>query len=292
MTSSPEAASRSQVIDLEALRAKLPELSAAYAAGSPVPHIAFEDFLNPAIVADAIAEFPDTDSDEWKAYAHVNERKFSNTDPESWGPTLRSILDALNSDDFVAFVSELTGIEGMFADPTLEGGGLHQSMRGGYLNVHADFTVHPLHQNWRRRVNILVYFNEDWDPSWGGDLELWSRDMKTCGKKVAPIANRSVIFTTEADTFHGHPEPMTLPEGRARRSLALYYFSVDDHAVVQSTEYRARPSDGNAHGFAIWADKHLLRAFDWSKRHLGVSDDQARKVLDLIDRLKGSRSKG
>ena len=251
MTDSATAGNLHEVIDLPALNAQLPALKAAYAAGAPFPHIAFEDFLNPDILADAIAEFPASDSEEWKAYAHVNERKFSNTHPETWGPTLQSILGALNSDEFIAFVGELTGIEGMFAD-----------------------------------------FNEDWDPSWGGDLELWSRDMKTCGKKVAPIANRSVIFTTEADTFHGHPEPMTLPEGRARRSLALYYFSVDDHAVVQSTEYRARPSDGNAHGFAIWADKHLLRAFDWSKRHLGVSDDQARKVLDLIDRLKGSRSKG
>ena len=287
MTSSAEAASRSQVIDLDALRARLPELAATYAAGDPFAHIAFEDFLNPAIVADAIAEFPDTASDEWKAYAHVNERKFSNTDPDSWGPTLQSILAALNSDEFVAFVGELTGIEGLFADPSLEGGGLHQSMRGGFLNVHADFTVHPHHQTWRRRANILVYFNEDWDPAWGGDLELWSRDMKICAVKIAPVANRAVIFTTEADTFHGHPEPMTLPEGMARRSLALYYFSLDEHAVVQSTEYRARPGDG-AHAFAIWADKHLLRMFDWSKRHLGVTDEQARKVLDLIDRLKGS----
>ncbi len=42
------------------------------------------------------------------------------------------------------------------------------------------------------------------------------------------MANRVLIFTTDGTSFHGHPEPMRCPEGVARRSLALYYFSVED----------------------------------------------------------------
>lgn len=287
MTSTQETG-RSDVLDLAALKAGLATSAPAYQSAAPFPHIAFEDFLNPAIVSDAIAEFPSVASDEWKAYAHVNERKFSNTDPESWGPTLKSILAVLNSDEFVAFVSELTGIEGLFADPSLEGGGLHQSTRDGYLNVHADFTVHPHHQNWRRRANLLVYFNEGWESEWGGQLELWSTDMKQCVERISPVANRAVIFTTDMDSFHGHPEPMTCPEGTARRSLALYYFSIDDEAVIRSTEYRARPGDG-AKAISIFADKQVLRAYDWIKRHLGLSDDLAYKVLQKVDRFRRKR---
>ena len=98
----------------------------------------------------------------------------------------------------------------------MEGGGLHQSVHGGFLNIHADFTVHPLHANWRRRVNLLLYFNEDWDPEYGGQLELWSTDIKTRVQVVAPVQNRCVIFTTDPDSFHGHPSRSAVrPAGHA-----------------------------------------------------------------------------
>lgn len=273
------------ILDFAKLESRTEEYRAAYAAGTPFPHIVFEDFLEPEALAGALAEFPPLQLDQWNNYTHANERKYSNTDPSTWGPTLQAILATLNSDRFVAFVSSLTGIEGLIADPSLEGGGLHQSTRGGFLNMHADFTVHPHHRNWQRRANILVYLNPDWDPAWGGELELWERDMSRCAQKVTPIANRVLIFSTDADSFHGHPEPMTCPEGVARRSIALYYFSKETDPLVRSTEYRARPGDG-LHSLTIWTDKQVLRAYDWTKRRLGLNDDAARKVLAVGDRLR------
>ena len=153
---------------------------------------------------------------------------------------------------------------------SLEGGGLHQSSTGGFLNIHADYTVHPHERSWQRRANLILYLNDDWHPEYGGDLELWSADMKQCVEKVAPIANRAIIFTTDVDSFHGHPEPMRCPEGAARRSLALYYFSVEEDPLVRSTEYRSRPGDGT-HAIMIFVDTQLLRVDDWSKRRLGLS---------------------
>ena len=108
--------------------------------------------------------------------------------------------------------------------------------------------------------------------------------MKECVEKVSPIANRAVIFTTDETSFHGHPDPMRCPEGIARRSMALYYFSAEIDPVVRSTEYRARPGDG-AHAILILADKHMLRAYDWVKRRLGLSDQAASKLLRYRDRL-------
>ncbi len=70
--------------------------------------------------------------------------------------------------------------------------------------------------------------------------------MKQCAEKVSPISNRVLIFTTDPTSFHGHPEPMECPEGVARKSLALYYFSPEVDPMVRSTEYRARPGDGVA----------------------------------------------
>ncbi len=272
------------VLDLFSLEQEIQELGGRYRSASPFPHIVLDDFLEPEAAKLAMKEFPTLDPERWNNYIHANERKFSHTDAETWGPTLRSILDELNSPRFVRFVSELTGFDGLVADHSLEGGGLHQSTAGGFLNIHADFTVHPHHPQWRRRANLLLYLNDDWPPQYGGDLELWSTDMKRCEKTVAPVANRVVIFTTDVDSFHGHPEPMRCPVGVGRRSLALYYFSLEEHPLVRSTEYRARPGDG-VRSVLIYADKQMLRTYDWAKRRLGLSDQTASRFLRHLERF-------
>ena len=44
-------------------------------------------------------------------------------------------------------------------------------------------------------------------------------------KRILPIAKRLAIFSTSSDSWHGHPHPLPCPPGRARRSLALYYYT-------------------------------------------------------------------
>lgn len=278
-------------INLAQLEQGLGQTGPRYRSASPFPHIVLDDFLEPEALELAMKEFPPLDHGQWNNYIHANERKFSHTDPRTWGPTLQSILEVLNSPRFVSFVGALTGFSDLIPDHSLEGGGLHQSTTGGFLNIHADFTVHPRHPQWRRRANLLLYLNEDWRPEYGGDLELWSPDMRCCRETVAPVANRVVIFTTDVDSFHGHPEPMRCPPGVGRRSLALYYFSVEDAPVVRSTEYRARPGDG-AHALMIYADKQMLRTYDWAKRHLGVSDQTASRMLGRLERFRRNRPQG
>ena len=279
------------VLDIGHLERDIDHLHSIYESAVPFPHIVMDEFLEPWAAKAAMEEFPPLDPDQWNNYLHTNERKFSNTDPETWGPALRAILNELNSPRFVKFVSDLIGVPGLMADPSLEGGGLHQSTRGGFLNVHSDFTVHPHHRKWERRANLLLYLNDEWKPEYGGDLELWSADMKKCVDRVSPVANRVLIFTTGVHSFHGHPEPMRCPEGTARRSLALYYFSIEEDPLVRSTEYRARPGDG-AHSIMIYADTKMLRVYDWMKRHLGVADQAAGKILAFRDRLWRRAPKG
>jgi len=200
-------------------------------------------------------------------------------------PTLRSLVEELNSERFVRFLSRLTGMEGLFADESLEGGGLQQSPAGGFLNIHADFTVHPHHQNWQRRVNVLVYLNKNWLDAYGGCLELWDKSMRRCVHKIVPLFNRAVIFNTDSDSFHGHPDPIRSPEGMTRKSIALYYFTKETKPLVRSTEYRPRPGEG-LKGVWIYLDKMILRGYDFVKRRLGLSDDFASRLLNQLDRLK------
>ena len=102
---------------------------------------------------------------------------------------------------------------------------------------------------------------------------------------------------SSGDLHHRHgflpraPEPMRCPPDVARQSLALYYFTDEAAPVVRSTQYRARPGDG-LHGVAIYADKQLLRAYDWTKRHLGISDETAKKFLQRVEGLRRKRPSG
>jgi hypothetical protein len=108
--------------------------------------------------------------------------------------------------------------------------------------------------------------------------------MKRCERTVAPAGNRVLIFNTDADSFHGHPEPLTCPPEVARQSLALYYFTHEDKPVVRSTEYRARPGEG-AKSVMIYLDKQALRVFDRAKRRFGISDHTVSGVLRGFERL-------
>ncbi len=275
------------LLDLEQFERRLPELAAEYAAATPYPHIVLDGLLRPETLERAYAEFDDLDLSQWNNYLHINERKYSNTTVATWGPTLSALSAVFTSDRFVSFLSQLTGFAGLQPDPSLDGGGLHRSLPGGFLNIHADFTAHHTHANWQRRVNLLLYLNREWEPEWGGELEMWSRDMKRCEAKVAPLGNRILLFSTDEHSYHGHPEPLNFPEGTARQSMALYYFTAEERPVVKATNYRARPTDGIKR-VAIWLDKVALSGYDKVKRRLGLSD---KAVSTLLGKLGGRRRK-
>lgn len=265
---------------------QLPELTARYRNALPFPHIALEDLLESEAAKAAMHAFPKVKDQGWIHYVHVNEKKHGLNKMDRLPPYLRSVIQELNSDQFVKWLERLTGIEGLRADDMLEGGGLHQSQRGGFLNIHADFTVHPHKPNWKRRVNVLVYLNEGWDPAWGGDLELWERDMSRCAQRIAPLFNRCVIFNTDDDSYHGLPDPIRCPENETRKSIALYYFTVEERTPrLRTTNYKARPTDG-ARSIAIWLDKQAIAAYTRIKRTFGLNDDLISKVLNFLGRKR------
>lgn len=274
------------LVDFAALRADLEAKKAQYASAGPFPHIVLDDVLTPSAFALAAAEFPGIRDPFWKGYLHVNETKYANTQPDTWGTTLNQVAKEFCSPEFVGWLEELTGIGEMMPDWSMDGGGLHQTLRGGHLNIHADFSTHHVHENWARRVNILLYLNTEWRDEWGGKLELWDREMSGVQGRVTPKGNRMLVFTTTHDSFHGHPDALTCPDDVARRSMALYYFTEEAETVRRSTNYQARPDESGLKKLAIRADKNIVDLFDRAKRRLGVTDDAAQKVLGAVARLR------
>jgi hypothetical protein len=271
-----------QIFDYSKWTAQLPELSKKYQSASPYPHIVLENFLDPGVLMACIAEFNRlNETDGWINYKHYNEDKRGLNKIDVLPETIKATINELNSPAFLEWLSVITGIKNLQKDDALEGGGIHQSTRGGFLNIHADFTVHPHHRNWQRRVNVLVYLNEDWKEDWGSKLELWDRKMKACEESVTPIFNRCVIFNTDADSYHGHPLPMTCPEGTYRRSIALYYYTIEENPVRRATYYQARPGDGS-NKLLVKIDNALISAYTALKGKLGANDKIVSKVLRLF----------
>jgi len=275
-----------QVIDLVKYTSHLSELNGKYEKASPYPHIVIENFLNPHTLDECIREF-DTlnETDGWINYVHFNEKKRGLNNLELLPKNIQKTIQELGTPEFLQFLSDLTGIKNLQKDDHLEGGGIHQSTKGGYLNMHADFTVHPHHRHWQRRINLLVYLNKDWKEEWGGQLELWVKEMKGCVEKILPVFNRCVIFNTDPDSYHGHPEPMTCPEDRFRRSIALYYYTIEKNPLKRATHYVARPEDKDKR-FMVNLDNRMLATYTWIKGVFGANDKFISSVLRFFSGKK------
>ena len=150
--------------------------------------------------------------------------------------------------------------------------------------------MHHHRPNWRRRCNLILFLNEGWDDTWRGAVELWDPSMKARVVRIAPLFNHAIVFSTTEESYHGYPDPLTCPPGVTRKSIALYYYTVETTraSAPRSTNYRARPGDGAKAGL-IWLDKQLLAVYSRAKSRLGLSDDWASKILGLRHRA-GRRS--
>jgi len=224
-----------------------------YLSSNPFPNIVLKDFFNPEILDRVLREFPDlSNNNDSKIFDTPLEKKLTVKQDYVFGKRTKIFMNFLNSQPFLHFIQILTGInETLLGDPYFEGGGLHQIKRGGCLKVHADFNKHRL-TGLDRRVNILIYLNKNWKNDYGGNLELWDRDMKFCVKRIVPEFNTVVIFNTTDYTYHGHPDPLNCPHEVSRKSLALYYFSngrpeaeINPDLPVHSTLFKERAGNIN-----------------------------------------------
>lgn len=246
-------------------RAALQEMARQHAAdfrtAKPFRHAVIDGFLPEDVIDELIRVYPSPHGESWTRFYNPLERKFALSDEALVPPQIKHVLQQFNSQVFVDFLERLTGIEGLIPDPHLVGGGLHQIERDGLLKVHADFNRHP-RLNLERRLNVLLYLNRDWQEEYGGQLELWDRQMSRAVTRILPVANRMVVFATTATSYHGHPDPLTSPPGRFRRSLAWYYYTAPRAADRRGhgTLFQARPGEGiDVHA----ADGRTLR--EWAR---------------------------
>jgi Rps23 Pro-64 3,4-dihydroxylase Tpa1-like proline 4-hydroxylase len=278
-------------LDLARLQAAAPALRRELESARPFPHLVLDDFLRPSIAEQVASEY-DLPSLDWRHYYHVNERKLAVEDRSQMGPASRLVIDELQSEPFLETLRAITGIERLIADPDLDGGGLQQTRRGGFVNVHTDFLSHTTRTTWSRQINLLLYLNKHWPESYKGWLELWDDGVRECVRHILPIFNRCVIFRTRPRSFHGVPAGVACPDDETRKSIALYYFRDEGQVCpLRPTFYAPLPSDPLAKRLLIRADRWLLYGYSALKRYTPINNDVATRVLKYLGGGKAARSR-
>ena len=216
------------------------EKADAYQSAEPYHHICIDDFLPMEIlerVRTDIVSLP-----EGQSFDAAAEKFKTQYLPDRLPDYTRHLFQTFNSRAFIQFLEKMTGISGLIPDPYFMGAGIHKTLNGGYLNIHADFNLHK-HMAVERRLNVLIYLNPPWKEEWGGSFEIWDKPMEKKVASFAPTENRMVCFSTGSDTWHGNPEPVNHPEGLPRQSIALYYYTAtwDESRAEHSTLFKPRP---------------------------------------------------
>jgi Rps23 Pro-64 3,4-dihydroxylase Tpa1-like proline 4-hydroxylase len=223
------------------------KLDKGYNFNYPFPFTYIDNFLNDKVLipikdeiknlknengVEGVEKFTNIlDTNQYNKFTFIN---FNNS------KNLNNLFEELCSDVFISHLEKCTGITDLIRnDTTLFGAGVHRITKGGILGIHTDFNIFQSSKYGiiDRRINLLIYLNENWREEYKGDLLLCDKSTKKICYKIMPILNRCVIFNTTKMSLHGHPEPLTsrsptdLPGGHINKNIIWYMFLLSYYAV-------------------------------------------------------------
>lgn len=217
------------------------ELHKQFENAKPYKYLVLENFLNGDVANAMFENFPSIEKLNVKRKS-LNEDKSEDYHFERWDPIFAKVRDTVQSQEWYDILSKITGIEGLHTTMDSLGSGVHQGKNGSYVDVHLDVNMNPKTNLWRR-INLLIYLNKNWKPEYGGDLEIWDKQMTRCHNKVSPTFNRAVIFLTDDNSPHGYSK-INIPEGESRKSFYTYFYTVpDENMVYRDSKFLSRPDD-------------------------------------------------
>ena len=219
-----------------------------YSHGSPIPWIAFDDFLPDDVLHNVQKEIDLIPKHIWSKFLR-NGSLMLECNNLKYSPHIRELVLNLNSGEFIHWLEQITNNTKLIPDPHLIGAGLMRCGRDHNLQLHTDFNWNEqLHVN--RQLSAILYISKEWDPSWEGNLEFWNFEKTQCLHSVEPKPNRLLIWNYDQRFIHGHPKPISCPEGVYRDGLRLFYFG--SNATPLSPPHRS----------LYWFDQDSMKPYD------------------------------
>lgn len=222
---------RGRRLDLDALVDKrlqdenyLLNLRERLSSAQPFKHFVEDGWFNSILLEMVLEEFEHKSDPAWRAFTDEYQDTRRWVVGSSLGPASQLYFSLVNSGWFTRMLSFVTGVEDLVVDVQLYGGGLHETKPNGRFGIHRDFDRH-MRTGLHNEMVMITYLNKEWQPEWNGALELWDPSASKKVTSVEPEFGRTILMLHGESSFHGHPTPLTPPEGVLRRSLAVYYYS-------------------------------------------------------------------
>lgn len=167
------------------------------------------------------------------------ESKYTFKQLEQTPAVLKEITFAIQDPRVVKIVEAITAIKHQEPDASLYAGGISLMVEGDFLNPHLD-NSHDAALLRYRTLNLLYYVTPDWQPEYGGNLELWDTTVKQA-VTVPSLFNRLVVMETNRRSWHS-VSPVAFDGQRC--CVSNYYFSKSSPEIepyFNVTSFSARP---------------------------------------------------
>jgi len=279
-----------------AASARADELREAFLGAQPFRHVFIDEFFENSFAEKLLVEFPSFDRRLAIAESGHAGGKAVNSRIAAISPAYEELYAFISSQPFLEFVSRLSGLPDLILDPAMYGGGTHENLHGQELDPHVDFNFDQT-EKLHRRLNLIVYLNKEWQPEWGGGLEIHSNPRRPAENRISicdPLFNRAVLFETNEYSWHGFPK-IDLPEDKrhlSRKSISIYLYTkdrpADEIAPKHGTFYVQRPLPPRfAPGYVLTEEdvpdlqRLLIRRDGWIELYQRMELDNSRKIEEL-----------
>lgn len=181
--------------------------------------------------------FPE--KEKMRMMSSFRERKYTSKNFDQFNSLLSDITFAIQEPKVIRIVEEISGIKNQQADSTLYAGGLSLMDKDSFLNPHID-NSHEQTRSFYRTLNLLYYISPEWKIEYGGNLELWDKEVKE-NVTIVSQYNRLVIMETNPWSWHS-VSPIVVDKKRI--CVSNYYFSPDSpigRDYFNVTSFSGRP---------------------------------------------------